>query len=116
MAALAGSDYCWNHAPEVAADRARARRKGGEHSRTPYAVEPSPEERPSLRDMSVVALAERAVADTLQQPNTSHRSRTLLQACLVALRVHEVGEMEERLAAIEARLNRMTPTPTRLAG
>lgn len=116
MAPVAGSDFCWAHAPEVAPRRAAARRKGGEQTRTPYAVEPSTTERPSLADVaSIRALLERAVADTLQQPNGAHRSRALAHACTVAMKVHEVGELEERLTALEQRVNEGRTGPRRMA-
>ena len=69
---------------------------------------------PQLRNVgSVQALIERAVGDTLVQENSAQRSRTLGYLAGMALRALEVGELEERLTALEARLG--TQTPRRIA-
>ena len=45
---------------------------------------------------------EGAVADTLLQENSAQRSRTIGYLAGLALKALEVGELEERLAALEA--------------
>ena len=112
MAPIAGSPYCFAHSPERSRERAEARKKGGHNSRTPSsarAVEPV-----RLRDVaSVQTVLEGAVMDTLRQENSAQRSRTLGYLAGMALRALEVGELEERLTALEARLG--THTPRRIA-
>jgi hypothetical protein len=49
---------------------------------------------------------ERALFDSLQLRNSVHRSRTIGYLVGIGLRALEVGELEERLAALEQRLGR----------
>jgi hypothetical protein len=104
MAPVEGSAFCFNHDPGRATERARSRRKGGEHRRTATAS-PLPSAPPSLGTVSDVQhLLETAVYDTLQQENSDRRSRALAALCGVALRCFELGGHEERLTALEERL------------
>src|SRR5688572_668481 len=41
MAALKGTSYCFNHSPEVGAERAKARKRGGENRYTPHFADPA---------------------------------------------------------------------------
>ena len=113
MAPIAGSPYCFAHSPDRARERAEARKLGGRNRQTTGATG-SPSEPVRLRDVrSVQALIESAVSDTLVQENSAQRSRTLGYLAGIALRALEVGELEDRLAALEARLG--THTPRRMA-
>jgi hypothetical protein len=119
MAALEGSDYCWTHDPSVAAKRAAARRKGGIASRAPVAQslaiasdasetgDPSREAiGVSLRDVgSLQTILERIVADELGRPSSSQRSRTVVYALQLAVKALETGQIEERIAALENRVD-----------
>jgi len=49
----------------------------------------------------VQALLEGVLADTRLQENDAQRSRTMISLGLAALRALEVGELEERLEALE---------------
>ncbi len=109
MAPVTGSPYCFAHSPERARERAEAREHGGRHrqsgSGTMVSAEPV-----QLRDLaSLQTLLENAVSDTLQQENSAQRSRTIGYLAGIALRALEVGELEERLAALEARHGHRTP-------
>jgi hypothetical protein len=106
MPPLAESAHCWAHDPARARDRAAARKEGGRRRQAAAAAGPDEPRAPvPLRDVgSVQAQLERAVADTLVQPNGAPRSRTLGYLLGIALRAIEVGELEERLAAVEQRL------------
>jgi len=56
----------------------------------------------SLRNPEeVLALLEEVLAHTRLQENSAQRSRTLISLALAALKALEVGELEERLAALE---------------
>ena len=82
MAPLRGSEWCWTHHPEKAAERAEARRRGGTNRRTPGTVIGSlgPTVKPpeTLHDMpSVQAGLNLVWRDTLAQENSGSRSRTL---------------------------------------
>lgn len=48
------------------------------------------------------ALLEEVLANTRLQENSAQRSRTLISLGLAALKALEVGELEERLEALEA--------------
>jgi uncharacterized small protein (DUF1192 family) len=52
----------------------------------------------------VQAVLEAALRDTVQQENSGARTGALVRIAQGALKVLELGELEERLAALEARL------------
>jgi hypothetical protein len=104
VALLPGEAWCWIHHPDKAAERAAARRKGGINRRTVGTVIASLGVTPpaSLDDMPSVQAAINFIwTDTLRQENTGSRSRTLVAIALAAVRCLEVGEIEERLKALE---------------
>jgi hypothetical protein len=108
MAPVAGSDpaRCFNHAPERAPERAKARKRGGEATRTPHLFGLSAEPA-ALRDVgSVQTVLERTVHETLAQANGHERSRAIGALLMIALKALEVGELEGRLAALEEQLTR----------
>ncbi len=107
--ALTGSDLCFTHDPERAQERAAARRRGGHNRRTPKAEDPSgyPTRLRSVAD--VQAVLERALADTWAQENSGARTQALVRLAHGALKALEVGDLEERLAALEARLEEAAP-------
>lgn len=105
MAPLDARDYCWAHDPENARDRAEARKRGGLNRRTPKGGSGGGDGGEPQRYRSVEAiqeLLERTVADTLLQENTDKRSRTVATLAGSLMKALEVGEWEERLAALEA--------------
>ena len=58
----------------------------------------------SLGDLdSVKAMLERVMVDTLAQENSARRSRTVGYLVGIALKLHEVAEIEDRLQALETR-------------
>lgn len=104
MPPLEGKDKCWAHDPENARGRAEARRKGGNNRQTPKSADgPHPEYRSTD---AIQELLERTVADTLLQENSDKRSRTIATLAGVLMKALEVGEMQERLDAIEKMLNK----------
>lgn len=113
MAALDGSDFCWTHDPRMAAKRAAARRKGGIASRAPSRATAPPSDDPvterlevSLTDIPAVrSILERVVADEMARPSSTQRTRTVVYALTLAVKSLEVGEIEERIMALEARVN-----------
>ena len=96
---LSASRFCFTHAPEKAAERALARRKGG------LAVHglsdgPTPDVRlEAVGD--VLALLETAAAELLTRKAGVTKSRALAYVAGVTLRALEVGQLEERVAALE---------------
>ena len=103
MAACA-SGWCFNHDPAKGRERAKARKKGGRNRQTPKAGGEA--QVVLLRSVGAVQeLLEGAVADTLVQENSARRSRTIGYLAGLALKALEVGELEDRLAALEAMQN-----------
>lgn len=101
--ALAGGAFCLMHSPERAAEVAAIRRAGGLNRRTRRAA--GTRFPATLRSVSdVQELLEAALADTTQQENSGARTAALARLATTALKALEVGELEERLAALEARL------------
>jgi hypothetical protein len=110
MSPLRDSDYCWTHDPSKGRERAEARQKGGRNRRTPGTViatlGASVQPPAGLNDMASIQAGLNLVwGDTLVQENSGSRSRTLVAVLLAAVKCLEVGEMEERLAALEQTVN-----------
>ena len=99
MAPLRGSSWCWNHDPGRARDRQAARKRGGLNRRrckADLSVEVRLDDVAALRE-----ILETAVRDTLVLENSVAHSRTLGYLVGQALRALEVGELAERMAAVE---------------
>ena len=111
MTPLQGAAWCFAHSPDRAAERAVARRVGGLNRRTPKG-QPGTVRLRSVADVQTEL--ETAYADLLVQENSHQRARTAASLLTLAIKCLEVGELEERLAAIEARLTGTT-TPTTTA-
>ena len=95
-------DHCFWHSPEYAEDVAEARRLGGLRRRREVAVSGVYEVNGletvgDLRRLLVIA-----ALDTLGLENSIARARTLGYLVGVAGKLLETGELEERLAALEA--------------
>ena len=106
MAPLEGQHYCFAHAPERAMERAKARKRGGKASATArlFRLPAAPE---ALRDVRAIqTVLERTVAETLVQRNSAMRSRAIGSLLLIALRGLEVGELAQRLEALEQVISR----------
>ena len=98
---LLDGDFCLMHDPEHAEEMAEARRLGGLRRRREktvsgaYAFE-------GLADVGQVQrLLEIAASDTLSLENSVARSRTLAYLAQVALKALEVGDLAQRIEALE---------------
>src|SRR3972149_4601897 len=100
-APLRGSDYCLWHSPEHAAEVAEGRRLGGLRRRREVAISGAYDFAGLASVIDVRRLLEVAALDTLGLENSVACSRTLAYVAQVALRTLEVGELEDRLAAVE---------------
>jgi hypothetical protein len=95
-----GSNFCLTHDPQRAKDRAERNRKGGRAKRSPKATDGVPAPRiESIAD--VLAIVNFVVADLWLLDNTVPRARGLLAAGEAAVKALEIGELEERIAALE---------------
>ncbi len=100
-APLRDSAFCFWHSPEHAQEVREARRLGGLRRKREVAVSGAYEFE-SLETVSGIRrLIEVAVLDTLSMENSISRSRTLAYLVMVALRTLEVGNLEERIHALE---------------
>ena len=100
--ALAGSDYCFHHDPNQAAQRREARSKGG-RARHGRHIGPVGQAEPVvLATMADVAtLLERAINETLQLENSIQRARTIGYLAGHFLKALDMAALEQRVIALE---------------
>jgi hypothetical protein len=98
--ALTGSDFCLTHDPKRAKDRADRNRRGGRAHRSPKPTEGVAA--PKIESVAdVLAIVNFVIADLWVLDNTVPRARGLLAAGEAAVKALEIGELEERVAALE---------------
>lgn len=101
--------FCFWHAPETAEEAAEARRIGGIHRRKKKTVA-SIYGFDGLRTIEGnQALLETAAIETLALENSLARNRALGGFAAIGAKLVEVGDHEERLAALEATLRQRPP-------
>ena len=101
MQPLKGSKWCWNHDPQVSADRALARSRGGASGKrsTPSELAGTI----SLQGpQEALLLLEVAANETLSLDNTSARNHTLVHIALAWIKVWESVVVEQRLRDLES--------------
>ena len=102
--AIKNSDYCFIHDPASGAERAKARKKGGERNRTPHAGDASiVKGKPRSIDEAMTIL-DYTLAEIVPLENSIARGRLLIALCAGFVDALKVGEIEARLAAIESAL------------
>jgi hypothetical protein len=101
MPPLRDSQFCWAHSPERAKEAQEARRLGGLRRKRESTISSAYqfESLNSVEGIRRIVLI--AVLDALSMENSMSRARTLAYLAQVALRMLEVGEIEERVAALE---------------
>jgi hypothetical protein len=106
MAPLHDRPYCFSHEPEQASEAAEARRLGGLRRRKESTVGVAYD----LPGLDTVAGIRRVldivVADTVGQEHGIARQRVLISAAMAATNLLKVGDLEERLAHLEAAVRR----------
>ena len=103
-APLRDSDFCLMHSPEHAQEVQEARRLGGLRRRREATLSGAYELEGLEGIEQVRRILQIAVLDALGLENSVARVRTLLYAAQVSLKLVEVGEVEERVAALEETL------------
>lgn len=93
--------FCFWHAPETAEEAAEARRLGGLHRRKKKTVASIYDFRGLRTIEDHQALLETAATETLALENSIPRNRVLAQIVGAGAKLLEVGELEERLRALE---------------
>jgi hypothetical protein len=100
------------HAPEHAEEAAEARRLGGLRRRREGTVAGAYEFSGLESVAGIRRLLEVAALDTLGLENSIARSRTLAYLAMVAAKLLETGELEQRIASLEAAVNgQKAPAP-----
>ena len=99
----AGESYCFMHDSKQAAARAAARRKGGQVHKTAHGADPAiiPQDINTLQDAKKILAY--ALAEILPMENTIARARVLLALFDSFAKALEIGELENRIAALEAK-------------
>jgi hypothetical protein len=103
-APLRDSDYCVFHDPEHAETVAAARQAGGQRRRREATVATAYDFEGLTTISEIRRLVEVAAYDALSLDNNLGRVRALGYLAQVATGLLEKGEMEDRLAALEAAL------------
>jgi hypothetical protein len=91
------SGYCFNHDPVRSADRAEARKRGGEARHSPHAgdlgqIVPRPRNIPD-----VLTILDYSLAETLALDNGIQRGRLLVSIGAAYVDALKVGELETQL-------------------
>lgn len=101
MAPMRGERFCFRHSPKTAKARKVASARGGRHGRIPKAHTPA--------DVTSIDELQKhlgqVLADVMLHPNTLQRGATVARLLGEARQLIEVGDLERRLALIEARLD-----------
>ena len=102
--ALKDNDFCFAHAPEVGTKRAMARKRGGERHRTPHGGNPDtlPREVKTLNDANHILIY--VLDEVIPMENSIARARVLLSLHDSYVKALQIGELEQRLAALEQAL------------
>lgn len=101
--ALKGGRFCFTHSPETRRAQAEARRRGGENRHTPHFADPSelPRDVRTLEDAT--AILGYTLAEVIGMDNSIARARVLLSLFDSFVKSFEIGELEKRIQALEAR-------------
>lgn len=99
---IRNSSFCFIHSPENASKRAEARRRGGLNRQTAHGGDAGnvPARIRSLTD--VLELLDYSRAEIMALENGVNRGRLLLALAAEYRQSIQVGEMEARIAALEA--------------
>lgn len=103
MPAIKGGRLCYIHAPETAAARAVSRKLGGENRHVQHFADPAtlPQDVTTLEEAN--KLLKYVWDETEGMDNSIARNRLLLACYEMFVKSIEIGEMEARIAALEAR-------------
>ena len=101
LAPLKDSEFCWAHSPEHIKEVQEARRLGGLRRKRESTISRAFQFDTLNSVEDIRRILEVAVFDTLAMENSIARSRTLAYLTQVALHTLELGNLEERIAALE---------------
>jgi hypothetical protein len=111
MAPLHERPYCFSHDPERAAEAAEARRLGGLRRKKESTIAVA-YDLPGLDTVAGIRrVLEIVVADSVGQEHGIARLRVLIAVAGAATNLLKVGELEDRLAHVEAAVARFDVVP-----
>lgn len=109
MPPLVDRPYCFAHDPERAAEAAEARRLGGLRRKKEGTIAVA-YDLPGLDSVAGIRrILEIVVTDGVGMENGIARLRVLISAATAATKLLETGELEDRIAALEAAQQRAEP-------
>jgi hypothetical protein len=109
--AMRNESYCFWHSPAHEEDAAEARRLGGLRRRREKTVSGAYDFAGLASVEAIRRILEIAIVDTLGLDNSLARARVLIAGAQAATRLLETGELEARIAALEAALGPHRPPP-----
>jgi hypothetical protein len=111
MAPLHDRPFCFSHDPERSEDAAEARRLGGLRRRKEGTIAVA-YDLPGLDSVARIRrLLDIVVTDGVGLENGIARLRILISTAVAAMNLLKAGELEERLAAVEAAIAHRPPEP-----
>ena len=97
--AIKDSEYCFFHNPGSAKKRAEARKKGGFNRRVLKSKQHEYHSIKTVNDLN--AILESAINEACSLESSQSQLRVLGYLCQIALKGQELGNLEERLNALE---------------
>ena len=102
--AIAGGRYCFTHDPASGKARATARKLGGKRNRTPHAGQADILPATVTTISEATRILDYALAETIPMENSIARGRLLIALVAGYINAFQVGELENRIMAIETAL------------
>jgi len=106
--AIIGSEYCFAHDPASARKRAEARKKGGLNRRVIKRNQHEYYPIKSVKDINEIL--EFAINEARSLESSQSQLRVLAYLCQIALKGQELGNLEERINAIEEQMKKKEVT------
>ena len=115
MAPLSDSEFCWAHDPEHQDEAAAARRAGGQVKKKQGTLALAYDLNGVETIPDIRRWVELAMFETLSLDNTVIRNRVILSGAQIAAKLHETGELADRVGALEAIVKRQGEGPAPFA-
>ncbi len=103
--------FCYSHHPDYKQEAANARRLGGNRRRREKTIEGAYDLNGLRSAADIQRVVEAITFDLLGMESTIARANAILRAAGVAARLLETGELERRIADLEAALKDRSPDP-----
>lgn len=100
-----GNGFCFTHDPAKSKERAIARRNGGLQRITPHVADARLVPKEARTIEGVMLILDYTLQETLALSNTIPRGRLLVSIAQSYLEALKIGELEQRLEAVETVMN-----------